>query len=171
MANAKPTMNRASISGRDRPRNALDENRPERPRDRRPVVRPQQIRAVHVAELRRHQAVDEPGQEQDLGRVAERDRGPGTRQDVPPPEAPKRERGVVREKGEGKERGVRVADEADHQPPVEVVPEEHPEQQEEQQRPEDERRDGSDVDDPSCQRDLARDRGVLGASRVGWRGV
>src|SRR5690606_20090221 len=72
-------------------RRALDEDRSDRARDRGPEVPAQQVGAVQVSELGRNEAVHEPGQEEDLGRVAEADVHAAARQDVAPSVAPQGE--------------------------------------------------------------------------------
>ena len=58
---------------REQVEDPLDEHRAERPRARDRGVDLEQERAVDVAELGRHEAVHEPRQEQDLGRVLDAD--------------------------------------------------------------------------------------------------
>ena len=135
-------------------RDALDEDGAHRARDRGRVVRAQQVCPVQVAQLGGDQAVDEPRQEQDLGRVAEANRQSAAPEDVPPPESAKRKGRVVGDEGEGQESDVGLADELRNLAPVEVVAEDDSGQEIEQHQPEQQRADGAHVEQPSTERDL-----------------
>ena len=92
---AAPEAPEAGREGEDRDRedvqDALDEHRAERPAERRVAVHLEQVGAVHVAELGRHDAVDEPRDVQDLGRVAQVDDEAGLAQQPLPAVAAQRE--------------------------------------------------------------------------------
>ena len=98
----------------------LDEDRPHRPRGGAAVVALQQKGAVQVAQLGRDQAVDEPREEQDLGRHPVAGCGPDLAQDVPPPPAPEREGQVVHDQGGEQQGGVRAPDEGDRRAEVDA---------------------------------------------------
>ena len=86
----------------------LDEDGPERPRQRDRAVDLQQVRPVDVAELRRHQAVHQPGQEDDLRAVADPEREPGPPDQERPAQAPEREAGIEDPEGEEQDQPVRA---------------------------------------------------------------
>src|SRR4051794_21058479 len=90
----------------------LDEHGPEGPTQRRVAVDPQQVGTVHVAELGRDDAVDEPREEEDLGRVRGPDPEAGAAQQDRPAQAAQREARVEDEEGDDHERRVGAGDEA-----------------------------------------------------------
>ena len=140
---------------------ALDEDRADRPRRRGAVVRLQQVRAVEVAELGRHEAVDEPRQVEDLERVEEADARADLGEDVAPAEGTDREGQVVGDEGERQ-----VADVgAEHELPGGLdVDAQRVEGEDQQDDREDDRSDRAPVEDPPRQADLA-----LGDRLVGGR--
>ena len=97
---------------REQVEDPLDEDRAERPRHRRGAVDLQQVRPVDIAELRRHDAVHQPGQEDDLGRVLGRDPYPGAAQERRPAKAAQREAGIEDEHGREHQPAVRGEDQA-----------------------------------------------------------
>ena len=90
---------------------ALDEDRPERPAERRDAVHLEQVGAVHVTELGRHDAVDEPRQVQDLDRVAQPDDEAGLAQEPLPAIATQRKTEVEHDEGQQDERRIGLQDE------------------------------------------------------------
>ena len=100
----------AEDDDREQVEHALDEHRPERARQRDRAVDLEQVRAVDVAELGRHEAVHEPRQEDDLGRVAHLEPEPAPANEHRPAQAAQREADVEdRERGEQQQR-VRTQD-------------------------------------------------------------
>ena len=73
-AEAPEAGRQAEDGDREEVEDALDEDRAEGPAERRVVVEREQVGAVDVAQLGRHEAVDQPADEDDLGRVADPDR-------------------------------------------------------------------------------------------------
>ena len=109
----------APVAGRDahqRDRedveDALDEHGAERPAQRRVAVDPQQVRAVDVAQLGRHEAVDEPREVQDLGGVLDPDLEARPVEQHRPALAAQREAEVEHEERDQHQRRVRAGDEA-----------------------------------------------------------
>ena len=98
-AEAPEAGREAKQHDREQVEDALDEHRPERSRQRDDVVDPQQVGAVDVAQLGRNEAVDQPADEDDLGRVADLP-GAGTAQQQLPAVAAQREADVVHAEGE-----------------------------------------------------------------------
>ena len=71
---AQEAGRRPEHDDREEVEDPLDEDGPERPAQRDRAVDLEQVRPVDVAELGRHEAVDEPGDEDDLGGVADPER-------------------------------------------------------------------------------------------------
>ena len=97
----------AEQGDRDEVEAALDEDGPERPAQRRRAVDLEQVGAVDVAELGRHDAVDQPGQEDDLGRVLHADAEAGPAQQDRPAQPTQREASVEDEERQEDEGRVR----------------------------------------------------------------
>ena len=95
----------AEARDREQVEDPLHEDGPEGPRERGVAVDLEQVGAVHVAELGRDHAVDEPGQEDDLGRVLRRAVEAGAAQEKRPAVAAQGEAEVVdRERRRDEER-------------------------------------------------------------------
>ena len=84
-------------------------------------VHPQQVGAVDVAQLGRHEAVDEPADEDDLGRVAQGDPDAGAAQQQGPAVAAQREADVVDAEGDQQQQRVGRGDGVDQRLEVEVA--------------------------------------------------
>ena len=89
---------------------ALDEDRAHRARRRGTVGALQQVRPIQVAELGRHQTVDEPREKQDLGGRGEADGRASATQDERPPEPAQRKGQVVHQQGDDQKPKVGVDD-------------------------------------------------------------
>ena len=133
-------------------RDPLQEDRANRPRDRGRVRGPQQVGAVQVAQLGRHQAVHEPGQEEDLGRVAVAHVGADVPQHQPPPQAAQREGQVVDDEGRQQVGGDRGSDQLHRLAEVHV--QDDAEQEEDQDQREDDGADRSPVQQAPLEADL-----------------
>ena len=99
---------------REQVQDALDEDGPERPRQRRGAVDLQEVGAVDVAELGRGDAVDQPREEDDLGGVLRPDAHPRAAQQERPALAAQREAEVEHREGQQDEDGVRGEHETGH---------------------------------------------------------
>jgi len=131
---------------------ALDEDRADGPRRRGAVVRLEQIRAVKVSQLGRHEAVHEPRQIEDLERVEEPDARPHLGEDEAPAERANRERQVVGDEGKRKVPDVRPEDQLPGRGEVDA---EGVEGQHQQDDREDDRSDRPPVEDAPGEADLA----------------
>ena len=130
-------------------RDALDEDRSHGPGRRGTVAPLEQVGPVQVAELGGDQAVDEPREEEDLGRGHEADWRARAPQDEGPAEAPQREGQVVHHQGEHQQTQVCVGDLRPRTPPVDAQDED--EKQDQQRDAKDDRADGPHVQEAASQ--------------------
>ena len=110
LAEAPEAGRQAEDGDREDVEDPLDEDGPEGPAERRHAVHLEQVGAVDVTELGRDDAVDEPRDVQDLGRVPHPDDETRLAQEPLPAVAAQREPEIEHDEREEDERRVRLED-------------------------------------------------------------
>src|SRR5438552_3885699 len=100
---------------------ALGHDHSDRSRQRNSEAALHQVAPVQIAELRRHQAVHEPAEEQDLEKVAPEDPRAALAEQARPPDGADRERQVVHDEGRDHEDGVRASQSAELLLPIDIA--------------------------------------------------
>ena len=146
------TRGEAEDDDREEVEHPLDEDRPERPRQRHRAVDLEQIRPVQVAELGRDQAVDQPADEDDLAGVADPEAEAGASDQQRPAEPAEREPDVEHRERHEQQQRVRAEDQARQL--LQAEPGEGPGEEDQQDEREDERDDRAPLAQPAAQRQL-----------------
>ena len=163
VAEAQEPGRQAEDDDREQVEDPLDEDGPERPAQRDRAVDLEQVGPVDVAELGRHEAVDEPADEDDLGRVADLEPEAGPAEEDRPAQAAQREAEVEDERTpRSSSDGFAGRDVAGQL--VELEPGQRSSEQHEQDERQDDRDDRPRLAQPAAERQLVGGDLVVGAS-------